>query len=76
MGITQTKLAEIPVLSNARLYYESKQEVIMAMKLHSLEELEDRYIGPVGTPKRDEYEQKLADELRAYRVGGCFNTER
>lgn len=48
----------------------------MAMKLHSLEELEDRYIGPVGTPKRDEYEQKLADELHAYRVGEAIKKAR
>lgn len=46
------------------------------MKLHSLEELEDRYIGPVGTPKRDEYEQKLADELHAYRVGEAIKKAR
>ena len=25
----------------------------MAMKLHTLDEMTDRYIGPVGTPKRD-----------------------
>ena len=38
------------------------------MKLTTLEELEDRDLGPIGTPKRDEYERKLADELHAYRV--------
>ena len=41
----------------------------MAMKLHTLDEMTDRYIGPVGTPKRDEFDQKLADELHAYHVG-------
>ena len=39
------------------------------MKLHSLDELLDRDIGPVGTPKRDEFERKLADEIHAYHVG-------
>ena len=31
----------------------------MAMKLHTLDEMTDRYIGPVGTPERDEYERML-----------------
>ena len=48
----------------------------MAMKLHSLEEIEDRYLGPVGTPKRDDYERKLADELHAYRVGEAIKNAR
>ena len=39
------------------------------MKVYTLEEMEDKYIGKVGTPERDEYEQKLADELYAYHVG-------
>ena len=37
----------------------------MAMKLHTLDELMDRDIGPIGTPKRDEFEQKLADKALA-----------
>jgi ribosome-binding protein aMBF1 (putative translation factor) len=48
----------------------------MAMKLHSLEEIEDSYLGPVGTPKRDDYERKLADELHAYRVGEAIKNAR
>ena len=48
----------------------------MAMKLHSFEEIEDRYLGPVGTPKRDDYERKLADELHAYRVGEAIKNAR
>lgn len=48
----------------------------MAMKLHSLDELTDRYIGPVGTPKRDEFESKLAEELHAYHVGEAIRKAR
>lgn len=48
----------------------------MAMKLHSLDELTDRYIGAVGTPKRDEFESKLAEELHAYHVGEAIRKAR
>lgn len=48
----------------------------MAMKLHTLEEMNDRYIGPVGTPKRDEFERKLAEELHAYHVGEAIKQAR
>ena len=46
------------------------------MKLTTLEELEDRDLGPIGTPKRDEYERKHADELHAYRVGEAIKKAR
>ena len=46
------------------------------MKLTTLEELEDRDLGSIGTPKRDEYERKLADELHAYRVGEAIKKAR
>jgi len=48
----------------------------MAMKLHTLEEMTDRYIGPIGTPKRDAFEQKLAAELHAYHVGEAIRQAR
>jgi ribosome-binding protein aMBF1 (putative translation factor) len=48
----------------------------MAMKLHTLDEMTDKYIGPIGTPKRDEFERKLADELHAYRVGEAIKQAR
>lgn len=48
----------------------------MAMKLHTLDEMTDRYIGPVGTPKRDEFERKLADEIHAYHVGEAIRQAR
>ena len=48
----------------------------MAMKLTSLDELKDRDLGPVGTPKRDEFERKLADEIHAYHVGEAIKQAR
>lgn len=48
----------------------------MAMKLHTLDEMTDRYIGPVGTPKRDEFDRKLADELHAYHIGEAIRMAR
>ena len=35
----------------------------MAMKTYTLDELKDKYIGEVGTSKRDEYEKALKEEL-------------
>ena len=48
----------------------------MAMKLHTLDEMTDKYIGPIGTPKRDEFERRLADELHAYHVGEAIKQAR
>jgi ribosome-binding protein aMBF1 (putative translation factor) len=48
----------------------------MAMKLHTLDELTDKYIGPIGTPKRDEFERNLADEIHAYHVGKAIRQAR
>ena len=45
----------------------------MAMKFYTLEEMEDKYIGKVDTPERDQYEQELADELHAYYVGKAIS---
>ena len=46
------------------------------MKLYTLNELMDRDIGPVGSPKRDEFERKLADELHAYHIGEAIKKAR
>lgn len=46
------------------------------MNLTTLEELKDQDLGPIGTPIRDEYERKLADELHAYRVGEAIKQAR
>ena len=36
---------------------------VMAMKVYTLEEIQDKYIGKLGTPQRDKYEQDLSEEL-------------
>ncbi|MDR2207290.1 MAG: hypothetical protein LBE36_14160 [Flavobacteriaceae bacterium] len=33
------------------------------MKIYTLAEMEDKYIGKIGTPNRDEYEYELRMEL-------------
>ena len=46
------------------------------MKLTTLQEAKDKVFGPIGTPERDEYERKLADELHAYHVGEAIKLAR
>lgn len=46
------------------------------MKLYSQEEMMDMVIGPVGTPKRDTFESKLAAELEAYKIGEALKEAR
>ena len=46
------------------------------MKLTSLSELENRDLGLIGTPKRDEYEVRLAEEIHAYHVGEAIRLAR
>lgn len=38
-------------------------EQIGDLKLYTLEEVEDVAIGPVGTPRRDDFERRLKEEL-------------
>ena len=40
----------------------------MALKVYTLGEIEDKYIGKIGTPKRDEYEKNVKAEIEAYHV--------
>lgn len=46
------------------------------MKLYTLEEVQDELIGPVGTPRRDAFESKLAAELEAYKIGEALKKAR
>ncbi len=46
------------------------------MKIYTLEEMEDKHIGKVGTPERDKYEQELSDELQAYHLGEAIKEAR
>ena len=48
----------------------------MAMKTYTLEELTDKYIGEVGTPKRDKFEDDLKAELQAYHIGEAIKQAR
>lgn len=46
------------------------------MKYATLEELEDKYIGKVGTPRRDAYEESLQEEIHAYHIGEAIKQAR
>ncbi|MBQ8239365.1 MAG: helix-turn-helix transcriptional regulator [Bacteroides sp.] len=46
------------------------------MKTYTLEELEDKYIGEIGTIKRDKYEANLKAELQAYHIGEAIKQAR
>lgn len=46
------------------------------MKLYSLEEVKDELLGKVGTPERDEHEQKVDEALHAYRIGEAIRNAR
>ena len=48
----------------------------MAMKTYTFDELKDKYIGEVGTSKRDEYEKTLKEELQAYHIGEAIKQAR
>lgn len=48
----------------------------MAIKTYALEELEDKFIGEIGTPVRDKYEQGLKEELQAYHIGEAIKQAR
>lgn len=43
------------------------------MKLTSFEDLKDEIFGKVGTPKRDEYERELKQELKADKTKFSIN---
>lgn len=46
------------------------------MRLYTLEEVQDELIGPIGTPRRDAFESKLAAELEAYKIGEALKKAR
>ena len=46
------------------------------MKVYTLGEVEDKYIGKVGTPKRDEYEKEVKADIEAYHVGEALKLAR
>ena len=46
------------------------------MKTYTLDELTDKYIGKIGTPERDKFEQDLKEELEAYHIGEAIRQAR
>ena len=46
-------------------YLCSVDSKVMTTKLYTLEEMKDRHIGLVGTPKRDEYERRVKEDVEA-----------
>lgn len=46
------------------------------MKIHSLEEVKDEFIGKDETPERDRHERKVEKALRAYRIGEAIKNAR
>ena len=46
------------------------------MKLTTLDELNDKIWGPVGTPERDVMEVKLKEDLNAYLLGEAIKNAR
>lgn len=47
-----------------------------AMKSYTLDEIQDEKIGKVGEPARDEYENKLKEEIQAYHIGEAIRQAR
>lgn len=46
------------------------------MKYATLDELEDKYIGKKGTPRRDAYEEAVKEDIRAYHIGEAIKQAR
>ena len=43
------------------------------MKTYTLDEVTDKYIGKIGTPKRDEFEQELQLDLLGEAINAKIN---
>lgn len=46
------------------------------MEYTTIEELEDKYLGTVGTPRRDAFEVAVNGEIRAFRIGEAIKQAR
>ena len=46
------------------------------MKLYDFEEILEDTFGPVGTPERDEFENKVDEAVQAYRIGEAIKKAR
>ncbi len=45
-------------------------------EIYTFEECLDEILGPIGTPRRDEHERKVAEALNAYRMGEAIKKAR
>lgn len=46
------------------------------IKYTTFEELEDKYLGKVGTPGRDAYEAEVREAIQSYRIGEAIKAAR
>lgn len=46
------------------------------MKFYDFEEILDEDLGPIGTPKRDEFESRVDESVRAYKLGEAIKKAR
>lgn len=46
------------------------------MRIYTLEELTDEFIGKKGTPERDKFDTELKEELQAYHIGEIIKQAR
>ena len=50
-------------------------EKVGDMKFIDFEDVLDRDLGKVGTPKRDEFERKVDESVHAYRLGEAIKSD-
>ena len=46
------------------------------LKYSTIEELEDKYLGTIGTPRRDAFEAAVNEDIRAYHIGEAIKQAR
>lgn len=46
------------------------------LEITAFEDLEDKYIGKIGTPRRDAYEESIQNEIHAYHIGEAIKQAR
>ncbi len=46
------------------------------MEYTTIEELEDKYLGTIGTPRRDAFEAAVKEEIQAYHIGEAIRQAR
>ncbi|MBR1789849.1 MAG: helix-turn-helix transcriptional regulator [Bacteroidaceae bacterium] len=51
-------------------------EQVGNMKLYTMEEVLDEAFGPIGTPKRDAHERRVAVSVHAYELGEAIKKAR